>query len=32
VTGPVADGPALGRSLARHLLDDQDGAKLLDRT
>lgn len=27
--GPVADGPALGRAVARHLLDEQDGAKLL---
>ena len=31
VTGPAADGEALGRSLARHLLDDQGGAALLGR-
>jgi hydroxymethylbilane synthase len=31
VRGPAATGPALGRQLARHLLDDQDGAKLLGR-
>ena len=30
-TGAAADGPDLGRSLARHLLDDQGGAKLLGR-
>jgi hydroxymethylbilane synthase len=30
-TGPAAAGPALGRALARHLLDEQDGAKLLGR-
>lgn len=29
--GPVRDGPALGRAVARHLLDEQDGAKLLGR-
>jgi hydroxymethylbilane synthase len=29
VAGGAAEGPALGRSLARHLLDDQGGAKLL---
>jgi hydroxymethylbilane synthase len=29
--GPAATGPDLGRALARHLLDDQDGAKLLGR-
>lgn len=29
--GTVADGPALGRTLARTLLDDQGGEKLLDR-
>ena len=31
LSGPVESGPALGRRLARHLLDDQDGAKLLGR-
>jgi hydroxymethylbilane synthase len=31
LTGPPTTGPALGRQLARHLLDDQDGAKLLGR-
>ncbi|HLM64131.1 MAG TPA: hydroxymethylbilane synthase [Acidimicrobiales bacterium] len=31
VCGPVASGPALGRQLARHLLDEQGGAKLLGR-
>ena len=30
--GAADDGPALGRSVARHLLDEQDGAKLLDRS
>jgi hydroxymethylbilane synthase len=29
VAGAAADGPELGRALARHLLDDQGGAKLL---
>lgn len=29
--GPAADGPQLGRALARHLLDDQGAAKLLGR-
>jgi hydroxymethylbilane synthase len=29
VAGAAADGPELGRELARHLLDDQGGAKLL---
>lgn len=29
--GPVADGPRMGRELARHLLDDAGGAALLDR-
>lgn len=29
--GPAADGPALGRALARQLLDDQGGSKLLGR-
>ena len=29
VAGAAADGPELGRVLARHLLDDQGGAKLL---
>ena len=29
--GPPPAGPALGRQLARHLLDDQDGTKLLGR-
>jgi hydroxymethylbilane synthase len=31
VSGPAAAGAALGRSVARHLLDEQGGAKLLDR-
>jgi hydroxymethylbilane synthase len=31
VSGAAAEGPALGRALARHLLDDQGGAKLLGR-
>jgi hydroxymethylbilane synthase len=31
VTGAAADGEALGRRLARHLLDDQGGAALLGR-
>jgi hydroxymethylbilane synthase len=31
LSGPPTTGPALGRQLARHLLDDQDGAKLLGR-
>lgn len=30
-TGPVADGPSLGRALARFLLDDAGGRALLDR-
>jgi hydroxymethylbilane synthase len=30
VTGPAAAGAALGRSVARHLLDQQGGAALLD--
>ncbi len=30
-TGPAAEGEALGRSVARHLLDDQGGAALLGR-
>ena len=29
--GPIADGPRLGRALARHLLDDAGGASLLVR-
>lgn len=31
VSGPAAAGAALGRSVARNLLDDQGGAKLLGR-
>ena len=31
VTGPADDGEALGRALARHLLDDQGGNALLGR-
>jgi hydroxymethylbilane synthase len=31
VAGPAAAGPALGRSVARHLLDEQGGAALLGR-
>ena len=31
LSGPPTGGPALGRQVARHLLDDQDGAKLLGR-
>lgn len=31
LSGPATTGPALGRRLARHLLDDQDGDKLLGR-
>lgn len=30
-SGPAAAAAALGRSVARHLLDEQGGAKLLDR-
>lgn len=30
-TGPVAEGPAMGRAVARHLLDDAGGASLLAR-
>jgi hydroxymethylbilane synthase len=30
VTGPASAGAALGRSVARHLLDEQGGADLLD--
>jgi len=32
VWGAARDGEALGRALARHLLDDQGGAELLGRT
>ena len=31
MSGPATAGPALGRSVARHLLDDQGGAALLGR-
>jgi hydroxymethylbilane synthase len=31
VDGPASAGAALGRSVARHLLDEQGGDKLLDR-
>jgi hydroxymethylbilane synthase len=31
VSGPPTSGAALGRRVARHLLDDQDGAKILGR-
>jgi hydroxymethylbilane synthase len=31
VSGPAAAGAALGRSVARHLLDEQGGARLLGR-
>jgi hydroxymethylbilane synthase len=31
VSGAAKDGPAVGRALARHLLDDQGGAALLAR-
>ncbi len=31
MSGPATAGPALGRSVARHLLDDQGGAALLRR-
>jgi hydroxymethylbilane synthase len=31
VSGPASAGAALGRSVARHLLDDQGGARLLGR-
>jgi hydroxymethylbilane synthase len=31
MAGPAVDGPQLGGALARHLLDDQGGAKLLGR-
>lgn len=31
-SGPATAGPALGRSVARHLLDEQGGAALLGRT
>lgn len=32
LAGPASSGPALGRSVARQLLDDQGGAALLGRT
>jgi hydroxymethylbilane synthase len=32
LAGPPSSGAALGRSVARQLLDDQDGAKLLGRS
>src|ERR671919_274460 len=32
LAGPASAGPALGRSVARQLLDDQGGAALLGRT
>jgi hydroxymethylbilane synthase len=31
-SGPATAGPALGRSVARHLLDEQGGAALLGRS
>jgi hypothetical protein len=31
LSGPAAAGAALGRSVARHLLDEQGGAQLLGR-
>jgi hydroxymethylbilane synthase len=31
LSGPASAGPALGRSVARHLLDEQGGARLLGR-
>ncbi len=32
LSGPASAGAALGRSVARHLLDEQDGARLLGRS
>jgi hypothetical protein len=31
VSGPATAGAALGRSVARHLLDEQGGSRLLGR-